>query len=69
MNPDSPKISRRYLDVKELSEYLGLKEGTIRVWICLKKIPYVKVGRLVRFDLDKIDKWIEKNSVEAHPVY
>ena len=62
-------MDKRFLSSKEIAEYLGLKEGTIRVWVCLKKIPYVKVGRLVKFDLLKIDQWLEKNSVETHPVY
>jgi len=59
----------RYIGIKELSEYIGITEGTLRVWVCHKKIPYVKVGRLVKFDLRKIDQWLEKNAVEAHPIY
>ena len=57
-------MDKRFLTTKELSEYLAIPEGTIRVWVCLKKIPYVKFGRAVRFDIRKIDIWVDKNSIE-----
>jgi len=59
-------MEKRFLSVQELSRYIGIKEGTIRVWVCLKKIPYTKVGRLVRFDLTKIDEWLEESSVDVY---
>ena len=59
-------MDRRFLGVAELSDYLGILKGTLYVWVCHKKIPYVKVGRLVKFDLRKIEKWLEENSVEVY---
>ena len=58
-------MEKRFLGIKELSEYLGIAVGTIYVWICHRKIPYVKVGRLVKFDMRKIEKWLEETSVEV----
>jgi excisionase family DNA binding protein len=29
-----------------------------------RRIPYVKAGRLVKFDLKAIDAWIERHSVK-----
>lgn len=59
-------MEKRYLGIKELGEYLGIKEGTVYSWVCYKKIPYIKVGRLVKFDLIRIEKWLEENSVEMY---
>jgi excisionase family DNA binding protein len=28
-----------------------------------RRIPYVKVGRLVKFDVELLDKWIKQNTV------
>ena len=58
-------MERRYLGIKELSQYLGITEGTLYSWVCYKKIPYVKMGRLVKFDLRKIDSWTQENTVEV----
>jgi len=52
------------INVKQLSESTGLSVFTLYSWINQKRIPYVKVGRLVRFEPRKIEEWIEGNSVE-----
>ncbi|MDE2232334.1 MAG: helix-turn-helix domain-containing protein [Candidatus Omnitrophica bacterium] len=49
--------------MNECSEFLGVTKGTLYVWVCHKKIPYVKVGRLVKFDLNQLEQWLKKNSV------
>jgi len=57
-------MERRYLSIKELSEYLGLTTKTLYVWVCHKKIPYFKLGRLVKFDLREIEDWMAKKKIE-----
>ena len=59
-------MEKRYLGIKELAEYLGIATGTVYVWVCHKKIPYLKIGRLVKFDLKRIEKWLEESSVEVY---
>jgi len=56
--------SRRLINVQELAEYLDLKVGTVYSLVSQRRIPFVKVGRLTKFDLQKIEQWIEENSVE-----
>ena len=56
-------MEKRYLGINELAEYLGLSKGTIYSWVCYKKIPYLKFGRLVKFDLRAIDEWAKENTV------
>ena len=56
-------MKKRLLDIKELSEYLGLKKHTIYTWVSQRRIPFVKCGRLTKFDMESIDNWIKENSV------
>ena len=56
-------VDKRLLNVKELSELTGLSENTIYCWVSQRRIPFVKLGRLTKFDLEKIEEWIEENSV------
>jgi len=58
-------MDKRYYSIKELSRYLGVTPGTLYSWVCYKKIPYVKIGRLVKFDLRRIEEWTKENSVEV----
>jgi len=58
-------MERRLLGVDELAEYLGVKKWTLYTWVSQRRIPFVKCGRLTKFDLRDIDKWIETNRVEV----
>ena len=56
-------MERRYLNINELSNYIGIPKGTLYVWVCQKRIPYVKISNLLRFDLRDIDGWVKARSV------
>ena len=43
---------------------LGISINTVYSWVSQRKIPFVKCGRLTRFDVQKIEEWIKENSVE-----
>ena len=58
-------MEKRYINIDELAGYLGISKNTIYSWVWQKKIPYAKLGRLVKFDLRVIDRWMQKNTVEA----
>ena len=54
------------MDIKETSEYLGCTVNTLYSWTSQKRIPYVKLGRLVKFDRVDLDKWIEAQKVKVY---
>jgi excisionase family DNA binding protein len=54
---------RRALDVEGLMERLNVNEPWVRRAVAEKRIPYYKVGRLLRFDADEIERWLGRNSV------
>lgn len=56
----SPSTLPRLLDINELAEHLGVTHRHIRRLIAERRIPYVKVGRLIRFDPDEISGWLDQ---------
>ena len=62
-------MDKRLLNVEELSEYTGLSTSTIYSWVSQRRIPFVKCGRLTKFDLERIKDWIEESSVEEKKFY
>lgn len=54
---------KKLIDVKGVSEILNISTNTIYCWVGQRKIPYVKLGRLVKFDLQAIEKWVEEKAV------
>ncbi len=57
------EVSGKLLDVRELSQRLGVKVKTVYCWVHARHIPYVKVGRLVKFDPLDISQWVESRKV------
>lgn len=57
-------MDKRLVDIKELSKFIGISKSTLYTWVSQKRIPYVKCGHSVRFDLKVIEDWIVKNSVK-----
>ncbi|HNT67395.1 MAG TPA: helix-turn-helix domain-containing protein [bacterium] len=53
----------KLLDIDQAAEILGVKVWTLRAWVSQRKIPYVKIGRLVRFEANALRVFIDNNSV------
>ena len=58
-------MSQDVMDVKEVSQYLGVAKATIYKWVEQRQIPYTKVGNLLRFPKWLIDQHLTKKAV--HP--
>ena len=47
------------------ARYIGCTEATLRVWVSRRKVPHLKVGRLVRFRKVDLDRWLNKQVRQA----
>jgi len=49
----------------EAAAYIGVTENTLSVWRCTGryKIPFIKVGRLVRYRRSDIESWLESRTL------
>jgi excisionase family DNA binding protein len=68
INLDTNSVSRaplrsRLLTPSEVAEYLGIALPTVYTMCSQRRIPYVKVGRLNKFDVKQIEGWLAKNTV------
>ena len=51
--------------VETLAERLGVEVRFVRRLVAERRVPFVKVGRYVRFDIAELAKWIDEQRVEA----
>ena len=56
-------LKRRLVDIHQTAEYLNLPVNTVYKFVSQRRIPYIKVGRLLRFDIALLDDWITKQTV------
>jgi excisionase family DNA binding protein len=57
-------MNKRFIGPEEMAAYLDVSINTVRSWIWMRQIPYHKLGRLVKFDLQEIDNWLKIRKVE-----
>jgi excisionase family DNA binding protein len=55
---------RRLITAKEAGQYLSLSTDTIYRMASIKKLPYLKIGDRVLFDIKALDHWIEKHLIK-----
>ena len=50
--------------IKDISEYLNVKERTIYSWINKGTIPHIKLtNKVIRFNLNTINEWLENRCI------
>jgi len=57
----------KLLTIDELAKVLSVKKSTIYQWVHMGLIPHIKVGRLLRFREEDIQKWLISKQVEPSP--
>jgi excisionase family DNA binding protein len=58
-------VGKRLLNPEEAAGYLGLKVDTVYKKARLRELPSVKVGRMLRFDVTALDRFIEQHSIKT----
>ena len=51
----------RLMTAKQVWELIEVKPATIYQWVHIGLIPYVKIGKSVRFKKDELLRWIDQN--------
>jgi excisionase family DNA binding protein len=47
------------LTKRELAKFLSISPKTIDRWVSEREIPFLRIGRLVRFEYDEIVAWLD----------
>ena len=56
--------ANEYLSFQQVVKLLNVKESMLRGLVFRKEIPYVKIGRLLRFNKEDIMGWLESKTVK-----
>jgi excisionase family DNA binding protein len=51
--------------VKQAAEQWNISERTVRDWIYLRKVTFIRVGRCIRIPQSEIDKVLEQGTIPA----
>lgn len=56
---------QRLIDINELSRLLSIPRGTLYNLVYLRRIPFVKIGRSLRFDPDEVIQSLPRYSIKG----
>lgn len=54
--------SKHMMTVKQVAGYLNISVSTVYAMVSARRIPFLKIGSGVLFDLSALKRWIAKNS-------
>ena len=66
MKPDKP-IRGRLIDIRAVADYTGLSTHTLYTMVSQRRIPHVKLGGKLLFDVALLDEWIKQNTIMPMP--
>ena len=58
------EITDRYYSMPEICKYLGISRDTALRWISTKNMPAHKIGKNWKFQVSKIDEWVNSGKAE-----
>lgn len=61
--PKNAENEARLMKVTEAAKYMGTTPATLYSKACRREIPFVKLGRSLRFDRRDLDRLIEESKV------
>ena len=57
-------MDKEYLTIDDLAQYLSVKRSTLYAKAESGEIPFYKIGRLIRFKREDVEKWMESHRRE-----
>ena len=56
---NNSNLESPFLNKQQACHYLGISNNTLDSWI-KKGLPYIRVGKTIRFDRAEINRWLQK---------
>lgn len=56
---------KKLLSVPEFADAVGLSPKTIRQWVWMRRVSYVRVGRSIRFKPETVAEILDRGTVPA----
>jgi excisionase family DNA binding protein len=62
-----PTRPSELVPISDVADRLGVSVRHVRRLVHERRIPFIKWGHLLRFDVDEVTEWIDRNRRAAQP--
>jgi excisionase family DNA binding protein len=56
---------RELYDISRVAPMLDVRESFVRRLVAQRRIPFLKIGKFIRFDPDELGHWIDHRRAEV----
>ena len=60
----SGEFFENLITIEELADYIGVSQKTIRNWVAMRSIPFLRIGRKTFFTTGKLCHWLQTKEFE-----
>ena len=60
-------LTSSLIDIRSVAQVLDVTPRHIQRLVAERRIPYLKIGRFVRFDRAELDLWLDEQRLEVRP--
>ena len=51
----------KLMGVQEVAQFIGISPNTVYLWTRQGKLPFFKLGKLLKFRIKDVEDWLEKH--------
>jgi excisionase family DNA binding protein len=65
---DATRVAARELyDIPRVASLLSVKESFVRSLVAHRRIPFLKIGKFIRFDPAQLGEWLDRRRADELP--
>ena len=64
IGPNAENKVKAVFTPDELAEYLAISKATVYRLVNKRRLPFIKIGGVLRFRIDAVEKYFETESIE-----
>ncbi len=53
----------KWVNLKDIAEYLSVSEDTVRTWVRKGDIPFSRAGKRYKFKISEVEEWMRSSAV------
>lgn len=59
------RTRQELLDIESAAQHLSVSPRFVRRLVAQRRVPYLKIGKFVRFEVADLDAWLQSCRVES----
>jgi excisionase family DNA binding protein len=63
-----PTVESPLLDIDSVAAILGVTRRHVQRLVAERRMPFLKVGRFIRFDEESLNVWLDQHRIESKTV-